>query len=330
MIPTPAGKLASDSITSPSSSAYRPLDIDTLYYTRSIYTLRWSADGDHLYFDTNITGRYNIWRVPSTGGWPVQLTVSDERNDLADPSPDGHHILYSQDSQGDEKPNLYLLDLTEYTTRNITQTEKIGHRDMRWTPDGRSLFYTAERDIPGTYPIFNHDLSTGTVKKIISSDTGDCEAIELSPDGKRLAFCRTRNYQYTGVSVHDMETGRETVLAPIDDRSTSFVGGWTRDNKRVYVTSNANDKGTEAVALLELKENTEFQWLTLQDWDSSLVDVSPAEDKYAYTVNQAGNLHLYIRDLKGEQEEIPPGHGVIRAARFSPDGKQLGLSSPGH
>src|SRR5256885_16948656 len=88
MIPTPASKLASDAITSPSNPTYRPLDIDTLYYTRSIYALRWSVDNEHLYFETNITGRYNIWRVPSTGGWPVQLTVSEGKTDLADPSPD--------------------------------------------------------------------------------------------------------------------------------------------------------------------------------------------------------------------------------------------------
>ncbi|TMI56013.1 S9 family peptidase, partial [Candidatus Bathyarchaeota archaeon] len=68
MIPTPAAKLASDSITSPSGQVYRPLDIDTLYYTRSMFTLRWSVDGEHLYFETNFTGRYNIWRVPSQGG----------------------------------------------------------------------------------------------------------------------------------------------------------------------------------------------------------------------------------------------------------------------
>src|SRR6266566_7941482 len=102
MIPTPAGKLASDSITSPSNPAYSPLDIDTLYYARSIYALRWSVDGEHLYFETNITGRYNIWRVPSAGGWPVQLTVSEEKTDLADHSLDGPHRLYSQDYPGDD------------------------------------------------------------------------------------------------------------------------------------------------------------------------------------------------------------------------------------
>lgn len=325
MIPTPATKLTSESISSSSSPVYRPLDIDTLYHTRSIFALRWSVDGEHLYFETNITGRYNIWRVPSAGGWPVQVTISDEKNDLADPSPDGHYLLYTQDYQGNEKPNLYLLDLTEYQTQNITNTEKRGHRDMRWSPDAGTLFYAAERDIPGTYPIFRHDIKTGTIKKIIGSDGGDCEALELSPDGKTLAFCRTKNYQYSGISVYDIEDGRERVLAPIDDRSTSLVGGWTRDNRRVYVTSNANEQGMDAVALLDLKENAEVKWLTLQDWDSQLIDTSPTEDKFAYIVNKAGDLHLFIRDLDGKEEEIPPGHGVIRAAKFSPDGKRLAM-----
>src|SRR5207245_11169279 len=104
-----------------------------------------------------------------------------------------------------------------------------------------------------------------------------------------------------GITVQDLETRSETIRAPIDDRANNSVGGWTMDKRLVYVTSNANDKGMEAVALLDIKENAEFQWLTLQDWDSQLADVSPTEDKYAYIVNEAGNIHLYIRDLKGEQ-----------------------------
>src|SRR5206468_6049217 len=92
-----------------------------------------------------------------------------------------------------------------------------------------------------------------------------------------------------------------------------------------YVTSNANDQGIDAVALLELKQGPEFQWLTLQDWDSQLVDVSPTEDKFAYVVNEAGNLRLLLRDLNGEEEEIPPTQGVVRAAKFSRDGKRLAI-----
>src|SRR3989442_10747228 len=104
MLPTPATKLASGAVSSPSNPSHRPLDIDKLYYTRAILSVQWSVDGEHLYFDTNITGRYNIWAVPSNRGWPVQLTVNDERTLLQDPSPDGRYLLYPQDIQGNEKP----------------------------------------------------------------------------------------------------------------------------------------------------------------------------------------------------------------------------------
>ena len=288
-------------------------------------SLQWSADDQFLYFDTNITGRYNIWRVPSEGGWPIQLTVSDERNILEEPSPDGRYLLYAQDIQGDEKPNLYALSLDDYSVRNITRTEKVGYRDVRWSPDGHSLVFAAERESPGAYPIWHMDRDTWATKKLVGNDRGDCEFLELSPDGNKLAFSITKNYQYVGVAVKNLETGIETVLAPIDDQSTTIVQGWTRDSKRIYATSNANEQGVEAVALLDLKENSEFQWLTLQDWDTQLVHVSATEDRFAYIVNQAGNTRLLLRDLNGQEEEIPPAYGVIRAARFSHDGKRLAI-----
>src|SRR3989442_7907270 len=81
----------------------------------------------------------------------------------------------------------------------------------------------------------------------------------------------------------------------------------------------------DAVALLELKQGPEFQWLTLQDWDSQLVDVSPTEDKFAYVVNEAGDLRILFRDLKGEEGENSPTQGVVRAARISPDRKHLAI-----
>ena len=325
MLPTPASRLTSQKLVSLDNPAYRPLDIDTLYYTRAITSLRWSADNEYLYFETNITGRYNIWQVPSIGGWPVQLTISDERNFLEDPSPDGHYLLYAQDFQGDEKPNLYLVNLEDYTVRNATRTDKVGYRDMRWSPDGHTLIFAAEREAPGAYPIWRLNPETLAIDKIVNNDTGDCTSIDYSPDGKKLAYSITRNYQYLGASIKDLDAGTETVLAPIDDKSTTIVGGWTRDSKHVYVTSNANEKGIDAVAQVDLKQNSEFQWLTLQDWDTQLVDVSPAEDKFAYVINEAGNMRLHLRDLSSQEEEIPPVQGVVSMARFSPDGKRLAI-----
>jgi hypothetical protein len=53
--------------------------IERLYMTRNIGSSSWSPDGKQIAFISNISGRNNLWLVPSTGGWPQQLTVSNQR-----------------------------------------------------------------------------------------------------------------------------------------------------------------------------------------------------------------------------------------------------------
>jgi len=275
-------------------------------------------------FVSNVTGRFNIWRVPSTGGWPVQLTVSDERTMIEDPAPSGGFLLYTQDEGGNEKPNLFLIDPENRSTNNITKTKKVGYRDIRWSPDGSTLVFAAEREKPGAYSIFRLNRETLAVDKIAGNEEGECFSIQWSPDGRKLAFNRTRDYLHTGVSILDLQTGKENTLLPIDNQSTTYVMGWTPDSKRIYVTSNANEAGTDAVALLSLAK-AGFEWLTLGDWESFLGDCSRTEDRYVYARNEAGNHRIFLRTLKGDENEIPLPNGVLRAAEFSRDGKRVGL-----
>ena len=324
LIPTPSSKLKPQPLSAPSNLNARPLDLETLYFTRSIPLFRWSSDGSQIYFTSNITGRYNLWRVPSVGGWPVQVTVSDERTMVEEPSPDGRFLLYSQDVGGDEKPNLFLIDLADRTTRNVTNTKKVGYRDIHWSRDSSALVFAAEREKPGAYSIFRLDRTPLAVSKIAGNEDGECLSLQISPDDRKLAFNRTRNYLHTGVSLLDLETGKENVLAPIDDHSTTITAGWTYDSEKIYVTSNANDRETDAVALLDPKTKN-FQWLTLGDWESFLADCSRSGDRYVYVVNEAGNHRVYLASLNGGVDEIPLPNGVLRMAEFSPDGKQVAL-----
>jgi dipeptidyl aminopeptidase/acylaminoacyl peptidase len=324
LIPNLAAGLATRPVVSKRNSRARPLDLDALYSTRSILSFRWSHDGKQIYFDANITGRFNIWRVPAVGGRPVQITNSDERTLLEDPSPDGRFLLYTKDVGGNEKPNLFLIDLRTGDVRNITNTEGVCHRDMCWSPDGKTLVCAAERERPGAYSIFKIEAQTAIVTRIAGSGDGECASLQWSPDGRKLAFTRTRNYLHAGVSVLDLETGKETILVPIDLGSTNTTMGWARDNKNVYVTSNANGKGVDAVALLGLDQSG-FEWLTLGTWDSYFCDSSRTQDCYVYVRNEGGNHRIFLRTLKEDEIEIPLPGGVVKMARFSPDGKQVGL-----
>src|SRR4051812_36429193 len=83
--------------------------IEKLYNTRLIGGSTWSPDGKQVAFISNITGRDNLWLLPAAGGWPVQLTVGDQRQASPAWSPDGKWIAYMSDYDGDELWDIYLV-----------------------------------------------------------------------------------------------------------------------------------------------------------------------------------------------------------------------------
>jgi len=65
--------------------------------------LAFSADGSQLLFASNLSGQFNLWRVPIEGGWPDQLTAfTDETVRGAAVSPRDGSVLICADHDGDE------------------------------------------------------------------------------------------------------------------------------------------------------------------------------------------------------------------------------------
>jgi Tol biopolymer transport system component len=84
-------------ISSAEVSGAGAVPIGDLFYTRSTGGGAWSPDGKEVVFSSNFTGRFNLWKVSSSGGWPTQLSQSDDRQGGAMWSPDGKWILYQSD-----------------------------------------------------------------------------------------------------------------------------------------------------------------------------------------------------------------------------------------
>src|SRR6188508_3010741 len=72
--------------------------------------LTFTPDGRKLLFSSDLSGQFNLWRVPVRGGWPEQLTsFSEESVRSISVSPDGRQIVLTADRHGDEFTQILAL-----------------------------------------------------------------------------------------------------------------------------------------------------------------------------------------------------------------------------
>src|SRR2546423_11532947 len=129
------------------------LSIEKLYMTRAIGSTAWSPDGKTIAFISNITGRNNLWLVPSEGGWPTQLTVSDQRQTSPAWSPDGKWIAYQSDYDGDEQWDIFFVSPKTGQVVNVTKTREVAEENPVWSPDGRFLACMVKPKTSSSYEI---------------------------------------------------------------------------------------------------------------------------------------------------------------------------------
>jgi dipeptidyl aminopeptidase/acylaminoacyl peptidase len=154
------------SVVSASDSAARPVPVDDLYYTRSVFGAAWSPDGQQIVFTTDISGRSNLWKVRASGGWPIQLTQSDDRQYSAAWSPDGKWIVYQQDHAGDELWDLFAIPTDGGEAVNITNTPAIREQGPHWSHDGKTIAFAYKTKDGAQHDIALLDWSTRKVHKL--------------------------------------------------------------------------------------------------------------------------------------------------------------------
>src|SRR4029077_5712849 len=162
-LPTPQAVTDPKQIASkPNAQVEKNLSIEKLYMTRQVGASDWSPDGKQIVFVSNISGRNNLWLVPAEGGWPLQLTVSDQRQTSPAWSPDGKWIAYQSDYDGDEQWDLFIVSPKTGQVANLANTREIAEMSPTWSPDGRYLACMVK---PKTSSVFEIDIFDMVMRK---------------------------------------------------------------------------------------------------------------------------------------------------------------------
>src|SRR5215467_2030672 len=330
----PADRQPTDpkSIVSPASAGARPVPVDDLFYSRRITDQSWSPDGKEIVITTNFTGRFNLWKVSSAGGWPIQLLQSDDRQFNPFWSRDGKWIVFQQDVGGHEVYDLYAVPSNGGQPINLTSTPKISEDNPRFSYDGKMLAYTVK---PEDSPLINiavMDWSTRKQRIITDEKSPDhyWQIIDWTRDGKYIFAIRAK-VPFTDSSVWriDVASDRAEELTPHQGDVLIAGSSISPDGNFLLLTSSEKG-GYNNVALLDLKTK-KLTWITDTQWDAGSGDFSPDGRQFTYVINHDGQTDVYLQTVgqsTAQKLDFPAGltFNVGLPSSYSPDGTRLLLT----
>lgn len=305
------------------------LSLERLYMTRTVGGAAWSPDGKEVVFVSNISGRNNLWLVPADGGWPRQLTVSDQRQTQPTWSPDGKWIAYMSDYDGDEQWDIFMVSPKTGMVVNLTNTREIAEEHPRWSPDGRYLAYMVK---PKTSSVFEIDVYDTVMRDTKHLTTGTpADKMNVNPiwtkDGKQIVYTQEQaKGTDSNIFMAAIDGGQPVLLTPHSGEQLFRADDISPDGKKILITSNAVN-GHENAGLLDVASK-KISWLTEEKWEVSGDHFSPDGKHVTWTANADGNSEIYLHNLlSGKSATIPLPTGMNELAGtgsgFSHDGLHL-------
>jgi dipeptidyl aminopeptidase/acylaminoacyl peptidase len=140
-----------------------------------------SPDGTRLAWIAPRDGVLNVWVAPvgATGvDWDAAVTVTDDTDRgirVFAWAKDGRHLLYLQDTGGDENWRLYDVDLetptdTGWVKRDLTPYDGVQARIIATRKSHRDeVLVGINRDNPQLHDVYRLDLKTGDLTKLIEN-----------------------------------------------------------------------------------------------------------------------------------------------------------------
>jgi dipeptidyl aminopeptidase/acylaminoacyl peptidase len=295
---------------------------------------RFSSDETWVAYLTNISGTDQIWRIPITGGEPVQITDFDEPVDGFEVHPTQDKILFWKDKGGNENHQLFMIDADGKNLVQLTDSPDRRFMTPQFSPDGSKIACTANLRNKKYFDIHLIDPATGQIE-LLRKVNGYNTIETWSPDGTRLVVSTWDNSYNNNLHLLDVVTKEHTLLTPHEGWAIYHQVVWPADKfgkKRFFLTTNIRQSFTK-VGIFHVKK----RHIDIQDtapWDTNNLCVSGNGNVLGSTLNVLGYSQVVLIDRKKEAFWATPKlpKGVIKSMRISGDASKVlfTFSSPVH
>jgi len=267
-------------------------------YRRFSAGLAFTPDGEHVLFVSNLSGQFNLWRVPAEGGWPDQLSAfTDDTVRLMGVSSRDGTVAFCADHDGDEFHQIYLLEPGGGWPEKITDAPDVQHYAGGdcFSPDGTKLAFAANARTPTDMEVWIRDLDTGEIQSLFGEGKYSFPA-GWSPDGTKLVALDFRNNSDSTLHLIDLESGEAPEVTQHEEDGLYLPGPWAADGSGFYLLS---DEGREFRGLAFYDVNTgSWDWVETPEADIEEVGISRDGRVLAWLVNENGWDMLKVRDLQ--------------------------------
>ena len=222
----------------------------------------------------------NLYTVPSAGGTARQLTSHDGFEMFARFSPDGKHLAFT--GQYDGNTEVFLMPAEGGSPKRLTYTATLGRDDvsdrmgpnnivMGWTPDGKNILFRSRMNSFNDFigALYTVSIEGGLPEQLPLPRGGFAS---YSPDGSKLVYNRIfREFRtwkrYRGgmadeVWIYDFKT--KTTEAITNDAAGDIIPMWAGD--KIYFVSDRDENkrfniwsyDTKTKATKQVTKFTEF------------------------------------------------------------------------
>ncbi|MEP6994895.1 MAG: S9 family peptidase [Acidobacteriota bacterium] len=287
-----------------------------------------SPDGKTIAYVTNISGSPQVWTVDAAGGYPNQVTASDDPVGIVEWSPDGAWLAFSLAPGGGMNEQEYLVRPDGTGLKRLTDGGKETNQLGPWSRDGKLLVLGSNRRSADAVDSYVYDVASGS-SRLVTQNRGIGAFEDLTADKKFALLNRLVNRGSNDLYLVEVATGKETLLTPHTGPG-NFEGKFAKDGRAIYLGTDTG-RDLPAFARQELSAAGVPGKTTIlaerSDAELGTFELNDDGATAALLWNVGGKIDLELFDLRTGKSISHPATPaeLVGGVEFTKDGKSICL-----